>query len=99
MKGDWFDGCLPLLELYCEHASYSNQVARELNQQGTVDEHWARLAALHCAQTTALIRAATALRLTPHSHSGARTNRHAYTGPKPWDLIRDEPDDEPPRAS
>jgi hypothetical protein len=85
LRGNWFWGAEPILKAYCEHVSYSDQIARELNQQGTVDKHFAELAALHCAQSGLIVRLATALRLTPQTTSAARTRKHAVPGPKPWE--------------
>jgi hypothetical protein len=89
LRGDWFWGSEPILKAYCEHVSYSDQIARELNQRGTVDEHFADLAALHRAQSGLIVRLATALRLTPQSTFSARTLKHVSPGPKPRELARD----------
>ena len=87
LRPDWFEPeTVPLLAQYVRHAVLAANIGKRINLAGPIDREFIKLARLHLAQTAALIRLATKLRLTIQSSTDSRTSKHVeYRGPKPWD--------------
>lgn len=92
----WSPDSLPLLANYCRHITTSNYLAAQINQPFDLSDHDTRkayelLLKMRNAETAAIIRLATAMRLTQQSRydSSKANTSHSNSGAappedKPW---------------
>jgi len=91
MRPDWFGPeTLPLLKAYCVIAATAEYAAQQLRKTKAPigSPEYMNLAALHRGQTTALLSAATKLRISPQANRKPENwePRDAFEGkPRPWE--------------
>lgn len=87
MRADWFGPeTRAILTAYCVEVAIAQMAAQNLRGLPATDRHYRKFCSIHARATTATIRLATVMRITPQaSRRSTRDARDPYAGPKPWD--------------